>query len=131
MTSITITNAGNNLFRDSLSGANSDLIKYVALGTSSTPPAATDTQLGSEVFRKPVSSFTNGASVGEVLVNAYIASNEAVGQSIAEIGFFGGSSATSTTNTGVLIAHGLYSLVSKTNLQSLQIQFDLIFSQTA
>ncbi|MEO6889383.1 MAG: phage tail protein, partial [Ktedonobacteraceae bacterium] len=103
MASIIITNAGLGLIRDSLSGANNALITYVALGTSSTTPTTADTQLGTEVFRKKVTSYTNGGANGEILINCYIAPADVVGVDIEEIGFFGGGAATSTANTGVLL----------------------------
>lgn len=125
MSAITVTNAGLNLIRDGLSGANNEKITYVALGTSSTAPAATDTRLGNETFRKRVTSYTNGASNGEVIINLYLAPGDAVGTGIQEIGFFGGNGASGTVNSGVLLARGLYSH-SKTNLESIQIQLDFV-----
>lgn len=124
---IQITNAGVNMLRDATRGANNPLISYVALGTSSTTPAATDTQLGAEVFRKPVTSYTN-VTTGELLVTGYFSSTDAVGINIAEIGFFGGASASSVANSGVLIAHGLYTLSSKTNIEALQAVLDLTYT---
>ncbi|SRR6266571_9050753 len=123
MSAITITNSGLNLLRDGVSGANTPKITYVALGTSSTAPAATDTQLGAESFRKAVTSYTNGASTGEVLINMYLGPGDDVGDSIAEVGFFGGN-ATGTANSGVLLAHGLYSH-TKLGTESIQFQLDL------
>lgn len=124
MSAITITNAGLNLLRDALNGNNTAKITYVALGTSNTTPTAGDTQLGNEVFRKAVTSYTNGASNGEVLINMYLAPNDAVGDNIQEVGFFGGSTATGTANSGILLAHGLYSHIPKQNTESIQFQLD-------
>lgn len=127
VSNIQITNAGVNLMRNANEGADNSLIKYVALGTSNTAPSATDTQLGAEVFRKAVTSYTNG-STGEILVTGYFSSTDAVGVTIQEIGFFGGITASAAANSGVLIAHGLYTLSSKTNLQSLQAVLDLTYT---
>lgn len=124
MAAITITNAGLNLLRDAVNGVNPAAITYVAIGTSNTAPAVTDTKLGAEVFRKKVSSVTNGAAVGEALVNLYLSPSDAVGVVIAEVGFIGGSTASLTPNSGVLLARGLYSH-TKTNSESLQLQLDL------
>ena len=52
-------------------------------------PATSDTALVHEVFRKLVASYTNGAAVGEVLINGFIAAGDAVGVVIAEVGWFG------------------------------------------
>ena len=123
MAAITITNDGLNLIRDGLKGASNPLIKYVALGTSSTAPTAADHTLGAETFRKAVSSYTNGASNGEILINMYLAPGDAVGNNIQEVGFFGGN-ATSTANSGVLLAHGLYVHNPKTAVESIQFQLD-------
>lgn len=127
MTAITKTTVGLNLLRDGSSGANVPQITYVALGTSSTAPTAADTQLGSEVFRKKVTASTNGAT-GEILINMYLAPGDAIGKDIEEVGFFGGASATSRANTGVLIGHGLYSHNPKSNVESIQFQLDQTFS---
>jgi len=125
MSAITITNVGHNLIRDGLKGANNPKITYVALGTSSTAPTVSDTKLGAEAFRKAVTSYTNGASVGEVLINLYLSSGDAVGLVIQEVGFYGGNSATSAANSGILLAHGQF---THTHLatETLQFQLDLI-----
>lgn len=125
MSAITITNAGLNLLRDALDGANNAKITYVALGTSSTAPAVTDTLLGAETFRKAVSTYTNGASTGEILVSMYLGPNDDVGGNIQEVGFFGGNTATSSPNTGVLLAHGLYTHNPKTGIESITFTLDL------
>lgn len=123
-TPITITSAGLNLIRDAMKGTQSGAITYIALGTSNTAPMANDTKLGLEVFRKAISSSTNGVAAGESLIAAIIATGEAVGVVIAEIGFFGGSTATGSANTGVLVAHGLYSH-TKLNTETLNFTLDL------
>lgn len=124
MAAITITNAGLNMIRDGLSGANLPRIFYVGLGTSTTAPAATDTQLGNEVFRKAVTSTTNGASPGEVLINMYLAPGDAIGYNIQEVGFFGGNTANGGFNSGVLLAHGLYAHNPKQITESIQFTLD-------
>ena len=125
MAAITITNVGLNMLRDALSGANTSVITYVALGTDSTTPAAIDTQLGTEVFRKAVSSYATGGSPGEILINLYLSPSDAVGVNIQEVGFFGGHTANSNAGTGILLAHGLYSHSSKLNTESIQFTLDL------
>ncbi len=118
----TYTNAGHNLLRDGTSGANNPKVTYIALGTSGTAPAIGDTKLGAEVFRKAVTSYTNGTT-GEVIFSGYIAPGDAVGVAIAEVGWFGGTSAGAGANTGVLLAHGLYAH-TKTATESIQISLD-------
>lgn len=119
---ITITDVGRNMLRDTLRGASDPKIKYVALGTSNTPPSATDFRLGNEVFRKAVTSYTP-ANTGQIVITLYLAPNDAIGTNIAEIGFFGGSSASVSPNTGILVARGLYSHL-KLDTESIQIVLD-------
>lgn len=125
MSAITITNAGLDLLRDGTSGANNPKITYVAIGTSSTAPAVTDTVLGAEVYRKKIDTYTNGASHGEILVSTYLNAGEEIGVAIAEVGFFGGSTASAIANSGILVAHGLYSH-TKLGTEGIQLQLDLV-----
>jgi hypothetical protein len=56
MSAITITNAGLDLLRSGVGGNDNPKITYVAVGTSNTAPTVNDTKLGSEAFRKKISS---------------------------------------------------------------------------
>ena len=76
-------------------------------------------RLGNETFRKQVTSQAAGA-VGVTITNLYVAPEEAVG-TIEEIGFFSGSSASATTDSGTLFARVLYSR-TKTAVESIQIE---------
>jgi hypothetical protein len=125
MAAITITNAGRNLLRDSMKGATTSVIKYVALGSSSTAPAIGDIKLGAEIFRKAVTSYVNGAT-GEVFINMYLSQSDLAGTTVQEIGFFGGSAATAIANTGVLLAHGLYSHTH--GVESITFSLDFLMS---
>jgi hypothetical protein len=125
MSAITITTSGHNLLRDGTTGSQNPKITYVALGTSNTAPSASDTKLGAESYRKAVTSTTNGANPGEVLINMYLAPGDDLSDAIQEIGFFGGN-ATNTPNSGTLLARGLYSHTRPaTALESIQFQLDL------
>lgn len=130
MTAIVVTSDGLNLYRNGTGGADNPLISYVALGTSNTAPTVNDHQLGNEVLRKAVTSYVDGIT-GEITVVMYLADGEGVGLTIAEIGFFGGRTATASPNTGILFAHGLYSLTGKTDLEAVQFQLDLKIVQSA
>ena len=115
-----ITSAGKNLLAEALREQNIDVeIKFVALGSDNTAPDTADTTLGTETFRKAVTSQVAGGT-GVTVTNLYVAPEEAVG-TIEEIGFFCGSAATSTTDTGVLFARVLYSR-TKTAVESIQIE---------
>lgn len=116
----TITNSGLNLLREALRGTITDAqIKYIAVGTSSAAVTVSDTQLGAEIFRKPVYSRTAGTN-GVLVTIAILEDSEAVAN-IQEIGIFAGSTASATTNSGIMISRILYSR-NKTNLESVQIQ---------
>lgn len=126
MPTATLTDAGRNLLRDARRGLTSDInIKYVAVGTSGTAPSASDTQLGAEAFRKPMTASANGASAGEGVFTLSLSPQDTVGTVIAEVGWFAGASATGVANSGVLVARGLYSH-TKTNNESINFSFDLI-----
>ena len=116
-----ITSAGKNLLAESLRNGSLDAeIKFIAIGSDNTAPSSGDTTLGNETFRKAVTSQTAGGSVGVTITNLYVAPEEAVG-TIEEIGFFSGSSASSTTDSGTLFARVLYSR-TKTAVESIQIE---------
>src|SRR5260370_42620226 len=106
--SYTYTNAGHNLFRDSTKGAANPAITYVALGTGTNAPTTGDHTLQTEVFRKKVSSYTNGTNPGEVHIDLYLGPGDIVNGAIAEVAFFGGN-ASSTANSGTMLCRGLYS----------------------
>lgn len=120
---MTVTNAGLNALRDALRNGDNCQIKYVALGTGTTAPAATDTQLQTEVFRKVLTSDLSG-SIGELLPVVYLAPADANGVTVQEVGLFIGASATVAANSGTLLARGLWTY-SKDNLHSVQLSFDI------
>lgn len=116
-----ITDAGRNHLRSLLEGTITDgQIHYVAFGTSSTAPANGNTQLGAEVYRKAITAQIENASAGNLTTRVFLAPGDLVGTAIAEIGWFAGVNATSTANTGTMIARVLYSH-TKTNVESIQV----------
>jgi hypothetical protein len=115
-----ITSAGKNLLAEALRESILDCeIKYVAIGSDNTTPNAADTTLGNETFRKAVTSQIAGGT-GVTITNLYVAPEEAVG-TIEEIGFFSGTFASATTDSGILFARVLYSR-TKTAVESIQIE---------
>lgn len=119
----TLTDDGRDLVRDK---GLRDSLKYIAIGTSTTPPSDGDQKLGAEVLRKQVSSLTNGTSAGELIASIYIGAGDAVGITIEEVGAFGDSSASGTANTGVLIARALWHHADKAPTESIITQLDII-----
>lgn len=125
MPAATVTNVALNFVRDNLLGANAGVLKatYFAIGTSTQGTPATATQLAAETFRKPVTSYANGAAVGEGIINGYLGPSDGVGTVITEIALFGGPGASGSANTGTMIFYALYSH-THTGLESIQFQFD-------
>lgn len=124
MATATLTDAGRNLIRDARRGLATDVkIKYVAVGTGTNAPAASDTQLQTETFRKALTQSSSPAA-GAGLFTLYLSPGDAVGVGIQEVGWFAGAAATATTNSGVLVARGLYAH-TKLSTESVQIDFTL------
>lgn len=101
-------------------------ITYLALGSSATAAAATDTALGSEQFRKQVTAYTTGITTGEVTVTTYIAPGEANAFTINEFGWFA-EDATGTANSGTMVARVVQN-ETKNNTIALQIDRTDTFS---
>lgn len=125
MTAAQVTTAGLNLFRDGGRGLDTPLISYVAVGTGTSTPDASQTKLDAEVFRKAVSNWSAGSD-GVVVANAVLGAGDAVGEAIEEVAWFGGDTASATANSGVMIARGLYSHTKSS--ESLQLPLTLTFS---
>lgn len=114
-----ITDAGLDMVRNAFNGElTSTEIRYLAVGTSATTPSTTQTQLVAEIFRTPFIASTKPAT-GQLEKTAVILETEAVAN-IREIGIFAGSTATTTSNSGIMVSRVLYSR-NKTNLESIQI----------
>ncbi len=117
-----IVDAGLNAARDALvaDASGPAQIRVCALGDDNTAPAAGNTALGNEEFRKAITKTAAGAT-GVMVTTCYIAPYESVAQ-IEEIGWFAGDAADpDTADSGTLISRVLYSR-NKTNLESLQIE---------
>lgn len=92
-------------------------IFYLALGTGNTAVTDSDTTLDTEIFRTPVTVQTDIAT-GEILTTFTVLDTEAVGN-IEEIGIFGGTTATSSADTGTLVSRILWNKV-KTNSEEIE-----------
>jgi hypothetical protein len=117
-----IVTTGNNLLRDFLKGDSLSGIKYLALGTGATAPAATDTQLETEVYRV----IPTDTSLEDNILHLYFfISSAATNGTYTELGLFA-NDATSTFNTGTLFSRTVPAqAISKTSTQALTIQWDI------
>lgn len=111
-------NAIRDMYRGSM--VNDLEIKYLAWGSDDTANDPSQTTLISEFGRKQVTAQEDGDD-GEVITTTYIAPSEGNDETIEEIGWFAGASATSTPDSGILVARILYSR-DKTDLESLEIE---------
>lgn len=127
MVAMNITNAGLDLWRDGSKNANNIEITYFELGSGTTAFNAAQTALITPQFRKAVTSYTNGASHGEIIIVCYIAPNDANGIDIEEVAVYGGNAATATISSGVMIGRALWTHNPKANTESIQLTLDLTF----
>lgn len=98
-------NVGRTVALDFLAGNGTPSgITYFAVGTGAGTPAASDTQLSAEVFRKAVSTVT--LSGNQVLFGTLFNTTDA-NDNYTEAGLFG-NGATATANSGTLFAHAAY-----------------------
>lgn len=90
-------------------------IKYLALGNDNTTPAASNWTLNNEIFRTAISD-QNKTGTGEITSDFVVLSAEA-NQQIEEIGIFAGDTATGSADTGVLVAHVLWSYLKTASVE--------------
>jgi hypothetical protein len=123
-----IMDVGLNWLADALrSTAFTPKITYMGVGTTNTAITSTQIALSSETFRKLITNQTTGA-VGVVNTITYIAPSEALG-TIAELGWFAGTSATVVAGTGCMISRYLYAH-TKTALESITVTRTDTFTAT-
>jgi len=91
-------------------------IKYIAIGTGTTPIANDQTQLANEVFRAVPSNPPTRTTTGEVTTEFIILETEAQVE-ITEIGIFCGSAATVTPNSGNMLSRVLWSFDKRSNVE--------------
>ena len=115
-----IHNIGKKMIKDVLKGTITDgKIKYLALGNSTSSITLSDTQLGNEIFRKAITTYTDNSDF-ELYTTTNILDTEANGQ-IEEIAIFAGSTASATTNSGIMLSRVLWSY-TKTSANSILIK---------
>lgn len=86
-------------------------------------PAVGDTQLEAEAARVAVSAATIGGSPGETLISGYFDPTTAANTYI-EVGFFGGSGASNTANSGTLVCRDVVFWSHTLNADSFTAQLD-------
>jgi len=114
-----ITDAGLNLLRDALKDGVDARIRYLALGAGSSSPSPGDTELEDERWRAEVAQRT-AIGTGQLDTVVYVPPGEANNFVIEEIGWFAGSDAGASADSGTLLARVSHSH-DKSNLESLQI----------
>lgn len=88
-------------------------------------PSATDTQLQAEATRVATSAASVGATAGETLISGYFDPTTASGTYL-EVGYFGGSGASLTANSGTLVCRDVMYWAHTLNADSLTDQLDSI-----
>lgn len=123
---LTLVDSGHNFVADMLVNADTAQNVYFALGTGTSATVHNQTTLVNEVFRKTITNWVRGASVGEVLINCFVSDSDAVGDDIEEVAVFFGSSASATSNSGKMLGRALWTHNPKTNQESIQLQLDAV-----
>lgn len=106
-----------------LVGASKGQVTYLAVGTSTSTPASTDTTLGTELERKQISVRTSSGDTATF--RTFFNTTEANG-TLKEIGLFG-DDATGTVDSGTLFAHASVDKM-KTSSETLTIDWSLTIS---
>lgn len=116
-----VVTAGRNMLRDFLNGDVVTGLTHFALGTGTTAVIATDTTLGTEVFRD---AFTSTAEdTAKLTIRYYLASGDANGNTLAEAGLFTDPAA------GTMYARAiLASTIAKTASLAVTFTWELTFS---
>jgi hypothetical protein len=121
---ITLHNIACDVGKDSLAnrliGATKGEITYFAVGTGTDAPAAGDTTLGTEIYRKQISvrSVSGAIATFRIFFNTSEAND-----TLKEIGLFG-DDATVTADTGTLFARAAVDK-TKTSSETLTIDWDV------
>jgi hypothetical protein len=117
-----VVTSGRNLVRDFL---NSDTgltgLTHVAISTSTSIEAASDTGIGAEVHRAALTQKTK--SDASLNCKYYLQSGDANGYTITKIGLFG-NGATTSTDSGTFYAEGLFTAIIKTASISVTFSWD-------
>lgn len=120
-----ITDEALNEMADLLLGFSQGLeIKYLAVGTDGSD-ISNPTQLGTEVFRTPPTAGPTRTLVGQIETEFQLLDSEA-NVSIRELGIFVGTTASATTNSGLLLSRILYTKDKNPNEEIVIKRIDII-----
>ena len=117
-----VPTVGRQLIANNLASAsptNTMKITHAALGSSTTAPANTDTQLTTETYRNAIASTSNSANIA--YATAFYSQTETSG-TYKEAGIF--CNATGTANSGILLSHVSID-VTKSTSQKLTVDWTL------
>lgn len=114
-----IVNAGKALMASLLSGASSTIPTYMAVGSSATAPAVTDTALGTELARVAFSSNTPSGAIVTYVANFGVGVGTGT---IQEAGLF------SASTGGTMLSRSTSISVTKAAGDTLQITWTITFS---
>jgi len=96
-------------------------LSYLAIGTSTTAPATSDTGLGSETTRKAIQNFTTSnltSNPPSYQIECSFATNEG-NTTLAEVGLLNSSSG------GTMLAHATFGTINKTTSNTLGISYTI------
>lgn len=103
----------------------SPLFNYIAVGTGTTAPAITDTQMETETARKLQTSRTNDGKIASVATT--FNAGDISPSTLREVGLFCGNAATTTVDTGVLVSRAAINL-TVTALDAVFIDWRITYS---
>lgn len=109
-----VVTAGKTLIASRLAGTASNVISYLAVGTNNTAPAAGDTTLNTELFRKALSVAGGTPSTNTVQYSVTLVAGEGTG-TLVEAGLFNANTA------GTMLARTVFSAIVKGASDSLAI----------
>lgn len=120
-----------NLDPDYTSAADNVTAAWFAVGTDSTSgTAVTDTDLNTRVFEKEVTDHADniGSSPFELVASTFLASDEANGNTLNELGLFTGDPANLGNSEVFLLNHATFADVVKDSTKTLTFNVTLTFS---
>ena len=114
-----VVTVGKNFVASRMVGTSAAVMSHMALGSNSTPAAAGDTTLGTELGRVALASSTASANV--VTYTATFPAGTATG-AVVEAGIFNDPSA------GTLLCHTVFSVVNKGVLDAMSVTWTVTIS---